>query len=265
MTGASGFIGKHLVKALEARGDIVQPLAHKSFRDEVSLKIIEGLHDIDYIFHLASYGNMASQRDEGEILRANIDSLWNLLQATKLIPYKAFVNVSSSSVTLPHQTIYAATKLGGEALCRAFRDEYHKPIVSVRPYSIYGPGEALSRFIPTVFRSCLKGEEMVLAEGSHDWTYVSDFVEFMLKVSKTQSLSTSDIPLFAFASGTGISTTNLEVVQLIEKITGKVANVVERKKLRSFDTGSWKAEYVNPDSMHLEEGLQLYYDSIKND
>ena len=259
VTGANGFIGKHLVKALEARGDSVQCLSHASFRDPVSLKIIEELKDIDFIFHLAAYGNMASQKDEGEILRANIDGLWNLLQATKHIPYKAFVNVSSSSVFLPYQTIYSATKAAGEDVCKAFICEYQKPIVTVRPYSVYGIGEAEYRFIPTVFRSCLKGEAMTLSTGSHDWAYVDDFVDYLIEVSKMVGMP--DMPA-VLEFGTGISTSNHLVVDIIQKITGKKANITDRKQLRSWDTLEWKAKEIRGKTTLLQ-GLTKYYESIK--
>lgn len=262
VTGANGFIGTHLVTELTKRGASIQKVSHQTLRDPVGLSLIEGLKETEYIFHLAAYGNMAQQLDEKETLDANVSCVWNLLQATKLIPYKACINISSSSVLLPYQTMYAATKKAGEALCQAFIDNYHKPIVTVRPYSVYGPGEASYRFIPTVFRSCLKGEPMTLAQGSHDWVFIADVIEYLLGLSKAVAehkfSSTSEC-------GTGISTSNEQVVKMIEEITGKKAHITERKQLRSFDVNEWKAGWSNPGYTQLRDGLQKYYDSSKND
>lgn len=258
VTGSAGFIGQYLVKALKEQKIRVLTVPHMLLHQSYKLARYFDLHQPDYIFHLAAYGNMAQQTgDDSEIFKANVIGTFNLLQATKDIPYKAFINVSSSSVTLPHMTMYAATKISGEALCRAFVDEYNKPIMTVRPYSVYGPGEADYRFIPTVFRSCMTGEDMNLAEGAHDWICIDDLVDILIDcINLTKNGN------HVINAGTGKSTKNSEVVELIEKITGKNARIVARKDMRSFDTNQW----VSPDrytgTMTLNTGLRRYYESI---
>src|ERR1035437_6380753 len=126
ITGASGFLGSHLAKALS--GQKILTLKHGLFSPEDVTKVAP-----DVIYNLAAYGNMSNQKDEWENVNANIIGLWTLLQVTKDLPYKKFVQISTSSVLLNHQTMYSSTKLGGEALCKAYIDEYKKPIVVVRP------------------------------------------------------------------------------------------------------------------------------------
>lgn len=259
VTGASGFIGSHLVKALEERGDEVSIIKGQSlYRGDF---VPSDYADIDYVFHLAAYGNMSNQKDEVMMFFSNLQGLFNFLFSTKDIPYKAFINVSSSSVLLPHETMYSATKAGAERLCKAFVDEYAKPIVTVRPFSVYGPGEADFRFIPTAFRSCLQNEPLTLSSNAtHDWVYVTDIVNAMIELAiDAESQKGSAIGI-----GTGIATSNRDVLTMIERITGRKANVTEEKELRSFDNQDWKAQL----SDYLcyttfEQGLQKYYDSIK--
>lgn len=255
VTGAHGFIGKRLVATLEQRGYNVTSLPHKFLSVPKKLDKFFHIYPAEYIFHLAAYGNMAYQQNPHKILWGNYIRTFNLLEATKNISYKAFVNVSSSSVQLPHQTLYSATKLGGEALCLAYHSEYKKPIVTVRPYSVYGEGEADFRFIPTVFRSCMLGEKFTLAPTPvHDWVYVQDVVNYMIDAAGKAKEWAGE----AKQIGTGIATSNLEVVRMIEAITVRSANMKLTHSLRSFDNTYWKADPW-PFYTDLLDGLEKYY------
>ena len=153
LTGGNGFIGQHLAEVLEKQGHAVNLLN----RDMLS-----SIHDMtdelkkiapDYIIHLAAYGNHFNQRDEAETLNANIIKLFKLLKASESIDYKGFINFSTSSVQLDVQTMYSATKAAGEHICKAYAQKYNKPIISVRPASVFGEGEETFRFIPMVVHS----------------------------------------------------------------------------------------------------------------
>lgn len=259
VTGANGFIGSALVRRLKSLGNEVRTIPHGYLLDQSRLTGSIP-NDIDWIFHLASYGNMPDQSDEYEIFNANVIALWNLLHATLKIPYKAFINTSTSSVTLRHQTLYASTKAAGEHLCRSFVDCHNKPIVSVRPYSVYGVNEAYFRFIPTVFRSCIKGDRMKLvAAPVHDWIYIDDVVDRMIQSAETiDSLSGQSIGL-----GTGYATSNGDIVKMIEKLTGRDANYYSVKSMRPYDNCKWASPIKTTNHTKLEVGLEKYYESIK--
>jgi len=259
ITGGSGFLGRHLSNTLAKQGHIVHLIEHEYLIEKVD-QLENRLKEInpEWIFHLAAFGNMAHQKDEFDIFSANLAGTFNLLQSTKDIEYKAFVNVSTSSVTLPHQTLYSATKMGAEYLCKAYSDELEKPIVSIRPYSIYGEYEADFRFIPTVFRSCMMGEAMKLDPiAYHDWIHAQDVVDVLIA-------SAENINHFrgrSLEAGTGISTSNTTIVNIIQEITGKKANIIDHTRLRAFDNDKWKANISVP-HRSLQEGLQQYYDFI---
>lgn len=264
VTGSTGFIGQHLIEAL-TRNDIrVLTVPHELLHQSYKLARYFDMHQPQYIFHLAAYGNMAYQSsDDSEIFKANLIGTYNLLEATRDVPYEAFINVSTSSIKLPHQTMYSATKAGAEMICQAFIDEYKKPIVSVRPYSVYGVGEAAYRLIPTIFRSCLKGVEMPLVfDAVHDWVYVDDVVHSMIDIA----LTGCDSRIFGAIEdcGTGIMHTNSQVVDEIVKITGKAANITPVDEMRSYDTNTWKADLPLPGMTSLHDGLVKYYESIKS-
>ena len=214
----------------------------------------------DYLYHLSSFGNMYHQTDEQEIFKANVVGTWNLLTASKDIPYKAFVNFSTSKHIQEQATFYGAGKAAGTYLACAVAKNFNKPIVTIEPYSIYGPGEADFRFIPTVFRSCIKGDPMVLSpNAAHDWVYIEDFVVYLINIAQAVAIHEAfDVQEF----GSGKSVSNQYIVHVIEKIVGKKANIKEQKTLRSFDTGSWHAEYSDT-TTSLEEGLRKTYEYYK--
>lgn len=265
VSGLHGFVGQHLKTALEQKGIMVVGIPHDMFytyEDQLP-RLIED-YPPDFIFHLASYGNMINHEDDDGIVAANIYGTYKLLQATRHLPYKLFLNISTSSVALPYQTLYSATKFGAEKIAEALANKYDKPIISVRPFSLYGEGEQETHLIPRIFRSCLFGEPLKLApDPKHDWVYVKDFVNTLVAVS-TEDL---DIPSDVIQIGTGHAISNGSVLNHIEKLTGRRANLVDEIAPRDYDTQEWKADpkngYVFYATTPLSEGLQKVYESYK--
>jgi UDP-glucose 4-epimerase len=219
VTGSKGFIGSHLLKHFDSRFSKrnVICIPHEEL---YSIKFLKSLPEPDIIYHFASYGNMATQTDPQETVRANVTALNNLLFALQDVPFKAFINASSSSVygeknhpmhetnSLEATDYYGVTKIMGELLVRAYVNRFDKPVVNARFFSVYGPGEAPFRFIPTVIR-CIKGEEMSLAPGMHDWIDIRDAIDALFLLEEhAQELKGKSINI-----GTGVQYDNYDVVR----------------------------------------------------
>lgn len=257
VTGYDGFIGKHLVSTLTAIGIDVDPVTRQAFYEQDQI----GTSDTKYIFHLAAYGNHYTQTIEKDTVFTNVVGTFSLLERTTWIDYDAFVNVSTSSVMLPQQTFYSATKSAAEKIAQAYAQRYHKPIVSVRPFSIYGVGEAEHRFIPTVIRALEEKKTINLDPYAvHDWTFVDDFVFGTIAVAQNAKKFTKPVDI-----GTGEQHTNREIVRILEGISGHKLKY-KIQKLRSYDTTKWKA---NPKPLlklgwkpevSLEAGLAQCYE-----
>lgn len=188
---------------------------------------------VDAIFHLAAYGNHFGQVDHKEILRVNILYSMNLFKASGT---KKVYNFSTSSVMLPTRTLYSISKQTGEWIAGTFPN-----VVNIRPYSVYGPGEAEHRFIPTVCRCLRNGDRMTLDESAtHDWIYISDVIDAILAGHTN--------------IGTGVKRTNLEIAQKLEEISGKKLNY-SPGSLRSYDNENWVAPNGVPVTMSIEQGL----------
>jgi len=163
-----------------------------------------------------------------------------MLAASKSPNCQAFYNFSTSSVTLPTQTLYSATKLVTEQLAKAYG------FTNIRPYSVYGPGEAAHRFIPTVIRALHTGEKITLDTlAKHDWVYIDDFIN-ALKLDGSTEI------------GSGRNYSNGFIVDVLQNISGKELKC-EFGVIREYDTYEWQAPKGVP-CRTIEEGLKQTYE-----
>lgn len=241
ITGSNGFIGRHLVERLQKDGHDVYPLERCLSVRELTMKF--KVKNPDLIFHLGAYGNHFDQHNINRMFDVNINGTYNLLRAASLFKYEKFYNFSTSSVTLEVQTDYSRTKL-----CTELMASCYERTVNIRPYSVYGIGEADHRFIPTVIRCLNSGELMDLDRfARHDWIYVDSFLQAMFDGHES--------------IGTGIGTSNGEVVKILEKISGKNLNFTPVNNLRPYDSRDWVAP-VGVLDIGLYNGLKLVYESL---
>lgn len=263
LSGASGFIGKHLSTHLKKKGYGVVPIPREALYQQDTLRALWDKTKPQYVIHCAAAGNMVGrfQTDRNHTtLIANTLPLFTILEVSRDMPVAGIVNFSSSSVYLPHQTVYSATKKAGEALCKAYYDEYEIPVLSVRPFSVYGPGEANFRFIPTIFRSCLTGEAMALDPSAvHDWIYIQDVVTRVSSLLPNADTFTGGV----FDIGTGESVANNTLITLVEELTKKKATITETRRLRSFDTRNWASQLPLMTRTPLLTGLAKTYKFYK--
>ncbi len=233
----------------------------------------------DCIFHLAAYGNMASQKDLSMTFAANLTATFNMLKESLEVPYRAFVNFGSSSEygrkseamseqdVLAPETLYGAAKAGATHLGEAFAAQFAKPIFTVRPFSVYGPGEAGFRFIPTVIRSMLTGASFPLDEdANHDWIYIEDFVAaVLLLVERAPCLPAAHR---VYNVGSGRMYSNKQVCETLKQVTGRDYRASPLSGLRRHDSAVWVSDNSRISSLgfrprhSLAEGLEktyLYY------
>lgn len=257
ITGSHGFIGNHLTEHLaKMNHDVVRMPRLLLGRVDLLSHYIKELKP-EYIVHLAAYGNHYNQKDEREIFEVNVAGTWNMLEATKDIDYQAFVNFSTSSVNLPVQTIYSTTKKMGEELANYYAKT--KPIINIRPYSVYGEGEADFRFIPTICRCLIKNETLTLdPKARHDWIYIDDFINKVIHVAQKEYWRGKTVEI-----GTGISWSNSEIVEFLEEIADKHCDVKKVGKMRSYDNRKWVCNKNWNMNFSLIEGLKRTYEYYK--
>jgi nucleoside-diphosphate-sugar epimerase len=302
ITGGAGFIGTNIINKLL---DLGYKSINLIIRDSTDLQRLKkilpkiNLHKVDLldkdklrkivhqinpsaIFHLATYSAYRDQKASEQMIDVNIKGTFNLLMSTLNIDYKVFVNTGSSSEygikenpmkendLLEPVSFYAATKASATLLSQVFAKEYQKPIVTLRPFSAYGPYEEEKRFIPTIIKSVIKNKSIKLTPGSQrrDFIYIDDIVDIYIKtILYGKKLSGQILNI-----GTGIEYTNDEVVRMLFKVTGKKVKIEKGAfPKRLWDTSHWVADISKTKKLlnwkpynTLNYGLKKTYDWYKD-
>lgn len=203
ITGASGFIGTHLVSKLLQQNWEVSVLLHKrplhepekvrvfrgDMRDPSVLK--EALQGTDVLFHLAAALG-ASLISEKEFFRINKEGTENVLRASQEAGIKRIIHFGSAGVLgsvkeneavgedyLPHPIdIYDKTKLEGERAALRFARRGME-IVVIRPGWAYGPGD---RRTLKLIKAIAKKQFILVTKGKtrHTPVYIDDLVKGIL-------------------------------------------------------------------------------------
>jgi dihydroflavonol-4-reductase len=208
VTGATGFVGSHLVEALQNSSVEVTALARSASKAadlaQREVRVVRGdLHDLagleravrdqDIVYHVAG---VVAARDESDFLRSNRDGTRNVLTAAEREGKPRFVLVSSLAAAGPALrgaplsgtepprpvTAYGRSKLAAEQVVRSSS----LPWSIVRPPIVYGPRD---REVLKVFRLARLGLAPVFGDGSQELSAVhaADLAQALLAVTKVQT------------------------------------------------------------------------------
>jgi UDP-glucose 4-epimerase len=239
VTGATGFIGAHLVHRLCSLGSEVHAVSRKpKERPETTESWhVTDLSDTaataelirearpDVVFHLASA--VTGSRDVAIVqptLAANLASVANLLTAVSETPATRVVLAGSLEEPRPEKgemtpsSPYAMAKWAATGYARLFNRLWGLPVSVLRVAMVYGPGQPdVSKLVPYVTLSLLRGLEPSLASGSRlvDWVYVDDVVDAFLSAGETAEAAGG---VFDIGSGEGTPIRN--IVELLGQIIG---------------------------------------------
>lgn len=219
VTGASGFIGSHVVHKLLAAGSEVHALTsvvssiyptrlvdarsdirlhEASLTDRGALEQIADKVRPDYVFHLGAYTHVGKSWNRiDECVQVNVQGTVNLLMALAPYGYRRFVNTGTSEIygnvdvpfqedTRPHPiSPYSVSKYAAEEYCRLFSEAHGWPIVRLRPFNAYGPGQTPDRVIPEIITRALRGERLRMTQGTQtrEFNYVEDLADGFLQAA----------------------------------------------------------------------------------
>jgi nucleoside-diphosphate-sugar epimerase len=204
VTGATGFVGSHLIPALVADGHDVFAAVRSAERLEAGPGITpvecdlagqveaRSLPEVEAIVHLAQ-ANVRFPDGAAELYRVNTASTQALLDHGRRVGASRFVLTSSGSVygfgprpfaesdpVSPHD-FYALTKIHSEQLVAAYRDEFATTSV-LRLFAPYGPGQT-GRLIPSLAQRVRQGNAVTLNGGGQprmNPIYIDDLVAVLL-------------------------------------------------------------------------------------
>lgn len=203
VTGASGFIGRVLVRRLLDQGVAITTLARPSSAriagaDAIAVPALEpdalagalAGRRFDVTFHLAAYGVAPGDRDPGSMFAANVAGTAALVEAAARRGCGAFVYVGSCSeyetpqadvpigedAPLSSATLYGASKAAGGLWGQALGRDLGMAFQWVRLFGVFGPGEAPHRLLPSLAGRLSRHETVALSPGeqSRDLLHVDD-------------------------------------------------------------------------------------------
>lgn len=257
VTGCSGFLGSHTVKALTAMGANVTGLLRdytpKSYLydgEKLKINIVSGSledlqlleralgeYEIDTVFHLAAQAIIGiANRNPISTFNANIMGTCNLLEACRRSPLVKNIVVASSDKAYGDQEVlpynedmplkgchpYDVSKSCADLIAQTYHKTYGLPVCITRCGNLYGGGDLnFNRIVPQTIKSVLNNEAPIIrSDGTfiRDYIYVEDAaLAYILLSEKMDEL---DLYGEAFNISTEIRFTVLELVNKILELMG---------------------------------------------
>ncbi len=264
VTGASGFIGSHVVERLVQLGAQVRAFVHYNSRNDWGLLELlqkETLEHIEIfpgdltdaalvykavagcqvVFHLGAliaipYSYQAPQ----QFIDTNVKGTLNVLQACLEEQVEKVIHTSTSETygsalytpmdeehPLQAQSPYAASKIAADKLVESFYCSFDLPITTIRPFNTYGPYQSARAVIPTIISQALSDDIIKLGSLTpvRDLTFIEDTVSGFIRVAESGKSIGS-----VFNVGTGHGVTISELVTVILRIIGVDKHIVADSK-----------------------------------
>jgi UDP-glucose 4-epimerase len=222
ITGGAGFIANALIRNLVEDNQIVvydnfwrDTLTGSGLAAHPHVRIVRGdvldgnavhaaMTGADIVVHAAAIAGIDTViKDPVRTMRVNMIGTANVLEAAHAHGVKdRVVDFSTSEVfgsmamnsSEADQTVagsagegrwtYAVSKLAGEHLAHAYHRKHGMPVVSVRPFNVYGPGQTGEGAIQVFIKRALRGETIHIdGDGSQirAWCFVDDFVDGLMR------------------------------------------------------------------------------------
>ncbi len=300
ITGGAGFIGTTLAKRLADDNELIlfdnlhrDALSGTELADHPNVRLVAGdildlaaltevVHSATHLVHAAAIAGVDTVlASPVRTMRVNVIGTYNALEAalatsntlerviefstSEVFGQHAF-NVAEGHVTTigsvgEARWTYAVSKLAGEHMAHAYHDELGLPIVSVRPFNVYGPGQIGGGAIRAFIEAAIDDRPLTIhGDGSQirAWTYVDDMVRgLLLALEHPAAVGES------FNIGNARSTVTIfDLAQRIKRISGasgaitfeplnytdvelRIPNVTKAREVLGFEA-----------EIELDEGLE---------
>jgi len=222
ITGGAGFIANMLIKRLIKNNQIIvydnfhrDTLTNSGFMGHKNLKIVKGdvlnfnllnksMIDSDIVVHAAAIAGIDTViKDPVKTMRVNMIGTANVLEASLINKIKdRIIDFSTSEVfgSMAYQSsendntvmgsagearwTYAVSKLAGEHLAKAYYQKYKLPIVTIRPFNVYGPGQTGEGALIIFIKRALENKNIKITGDGNQiraWCYIDDFIDCLME------------------------------------------------------------------------------------
>jgi nucleoside-diphosphate-sugar epimerase len=243
VTGAAGFIGSHLVTALETRGHRVVGADRRhgtSTTDIDRLRRAIGANEPELIVHLgASCSTSRSLQDPAADFHDNAIGTFNVAEAARLaggIPVLFTSTVKVHPGADGRIAPLGQSKLVGEQYLRLYADLYNLPSVILRPSTVYGPGQdgsAEAGWVTWFLRAFLDRKRITIhGDGtqSRDILHIDDFTRLLVDIVENFDAYQTPTP-YEVGGGPDNEVSLLGLLQLWEADSGQRPDVVHDARL----------------------------------
>tara|TARA_Y100001958_G_scaffold159269_1_gene160043 strand:+ start:926 stop:1894 length:969 start_codon:yes stop_codon:yes gene_type:complete len=255
VVGGAGFIGSHVVSEL-LRTNVNQIIIFDNFSRGKHLNIKKSIKDkrctvypnggdirdtdvlndamknIDIVIHLAAMWLLHCKDYPRTAFKVNIEGTFNVLEACvknniQLLIYSSSASVYGDALEVPmtenhpfnNRNFYGATKISGEAMCRAYYDRYGLNYVGLRYMNVYGPNQdqnaAYTGVIPNLLNKIDSNESLLInGDGSQAYDFINVRDAALCNIAAIKSRKTDQF----YNVGTGIQTSIDQLCNLILEI-----------------------------------------------
>ena len=284
LTGGAGFIAQHIMRKLLDKGievylldNLVNVPDHWACPEGITLLQGDVTNDAyvrvvfenfapDYVIHCAAIAGIDTVgKKPVDTLRVNLLGTWNVLEASQQVPnLLRFINFSTSEIYGSEafrvaedspasigpvgysRWVYAAGKLAGEHMTKAFHLQYDMPTVTVRPFNVYGPGQIGDSAMKTFIENAIAGKPLVVKGGGSQvrcWCYIDDFIEGLMPLIFDDRAIGETFNIGNEQAGEEIGT----MAHMIVDLTGS------KSKVEFDNSGPADIRYRVPDVMKMEK------------
>lgn len=252
VTGATGFLGSHLVDSLTERGAGISALVRAEeglvYR-KPHLRVVRGdlghpftIDDAATVFHLAAISHVGrSLEDPRGTFETNTAGTLTVLEAVRRSgSVEKLVFVSTAHVygtpqyvpideahPLHAQEPYAASKVAAEAFVSAYSNTYGIPAAIGRLFNVYGPGQHSDFVIPSIIKQAVTQDAITLGNltPTRDFTYVDDVINALLRLAEAGD------GIYNIGSGVEVSVETLVtcVARILDKRVAVVSNLAYQR------------------------------------
>lgn len=269
VTGGAGFIGAHLVEHLVARGDHVTVVDNmkrgrrQKLEQHVRSRRVQLVEDdirrfdvlagavrgCETVYHLAAQSNVMGAVDDPDFsVTTNVLGTFNVLRSAAEAGVTRVVFTSSREVygdarSLPvgedtpllAKNPYGASKVAGEAYCRAFTSTHGLAVHIVRLTNVYGPGDS-NRVIPLWLSAAQAGQDLQVYGGEQviDFLWVGKAVEALTFAAENGLPGPVNI-------GSGTGTRILDLAARVLKVTDSTSRIT-RVAARDLEVAKFVAD-----------------------
>jgi nucleoside-diphosphate-sugar epimerase len=276
VTGASGFVGTHLVQALSERHERV--VTHCGRDGDLSRTELSA-QGIRHVYHLAGRTCVPdSWRQPSDFYQVNVVGTVNVLEFCRksccsLTLLSSYVYGHPTRLPTPEDhpltafNPYGHSKILAEQAAQFYGTAFHVPVTIVRAFNLYGPGQSPRFLIPTLIAQALAPDENVITveddRPSRDYIFIADLIDLLTRLGGGTNTG-------VYNAGTGVSTSVRNVAVLVNQISGTAKPIRSRGHHRQDEVMDTVADISRAGKelnwypkVTLEEGLRRTIDSMR--